>query len=34
VLRTPIWYFLPLVLIGKAARYALILWGQHLLLSL
>jgi membrane protein YqaA with SNARE-associated domain len=34
VLRTPIWYFLPLVLIGKAARYALILWGQHLLLTL
>lgn len=32
VFRTPIWYFLPLVLIGKAARYALILWGQHLLL--
>lgn len=31
VFRTPIWYFLPLVLIGKAARYALILWGQHLL---
>lgn len=31
VLRTPIWYFLPLVLLGKAARYALILWGQHLL---
>jgi membrane protein YqaA with SNARE-associated domain len=30
VLRTSIWYFLPLVLIGKAARYALILWGQHL----
>ncbi|MBU1296016.1 MAG: DedA family protein [Gammaproteobacteria bacterium] len=34
MLRTPIWYFLPLVLIGKAARYALILWGQHLLLTL
>ena len=34
VLRTSIWYFLPLVLIGKAARYALILWGQHLLLAL
>jgi membrane protein YqaA with SNARE-associated domain len=33
VLRTPIWYFLPLVLIGKATRYALILWGQHLLLA-
>ncbi|RBP85610.1 DedA family protein [Marinomonas rhizomae] len=33
VLRTPIWYFLPLVLIGKAARYALILWGQYLLLA-
>ncbi|MBD5770131.1 YqaA family protein [Marinomonas colpomeniae] len=31
VLRTPIWYFLPLVLIGKATRYALVLWGQHLL---
>ena len=34
VLRTPFWYFLPLVLVGKAARYALILWGQHLLLTL
>ena len=34
VLRTPIWYFLPLVFIGKAARYALILWGQYLLLTL
>lgn len=33
VLRTSIWYFLPLVLVGKAARYALILWGQHLLFS-
>lgn len=33
VLRTPIWYFLPLVLIGKAARYALILWGQYLLFA-
>ncbi len=31
VLRTPIWYFLPLVVIGKATRYALVLWGQHLL---
>lgn len=31
VLRTPIWYFLPLVSIGKASRYALVLWGQHLL---
>lgn len=30
VLRTSIWYFLPLVFIGKAARYALILWGQFL----
>ncbi|RNF53107.1 DedA family protein [Marinomonas hwangdonensis] len=29
VLRTPLWYFLPLVFIGKAARYALILWGLH-----
>ena len=33
VLRTPIWYFLPLVFIGKAARYALILWGQYLLFA-
>ncbi|RCX03482.1 membrane protein YqaA with SNARE-associated domain [Marinomonas foliarum] len=33
VLRTPIWYFLPLVLIGKAARYALILLGHHLLFT-
>lgn len=33
VLRTSIWYFLPLVLIGKAARYALILWGQYLLFA-
>lgn len=33
VLRTPIWYFLPLVFIGKAARYALILWGHHLLVT-
>lgn len=33
VLRTPIWYFLPLVLIGKAARYALILWGQYSLFA-
>ena len=33
VLRTSIWYFLPLVFIGKAARYALILWGQYLLLA-
>ena len=31
VLRTSIWYFLPLVFIGKAVRYALVLWGQHLL---
>ncbi|WP_421850150.1 YqaA family protein [Marinomonas sp.] len=31
VLRTSIWYFLPLVFIGKAFRYALVLWGQHLL---
>lgn len=28
ILRTSIWYFLPLVFIGKAARYALILWGS------
>lgn len=33
ILRTSIWYFLPLVLVGKAVRYALILWGQHLLFS-
>ncbi|WP_328796804.1 YqaA family protein [Marinomonas profundi] len=29
VLRTSIWYFLPLVFIGKAARYALVLWGHY-----
>jgi len=34
VLRTPLRYFLPLVLAGKAARYALILWGQHLFLTI
>jgi membrane protein YqaA with SNARE-associated domain len=34
VLRTPLRYFLPLVLVGKAARYALILWGQHLFLTI
>ncbi|ETX11309.1 membrane protein [Marinomonas ushuaiensis DSM 15871] len=33
VLRTSIWYFLPLVLVGKSVRYALILWGQYLLFS-
>ncbi|MEO9273361.1 YqaA family protein [Marinomonas sp. 5E14-1] len=33
VLRTSIWYFLPLVFAGKAIRYALILWGQNLFFS-
>ncbi|MBJ7537396.1 YqaA family protein [Marinomonas transparens] len=33
VFRTPLKYFLPLVFIGKAARYALVLWGQNLLLN-
>ncbi|WP_262368532.1 YqaA family protein [Marinomonas sp. IMCC 4694] len=32
VLRTPLKYFLPLVFIGKAARYALVLWGQQVIL--
>lgn len=31
VLRTSIWYFLPLVFAGKAIRYALLLWGQSLI---
>lgn len=30
VLRTSIWYFLPLVFAGKAIRYALLVWGQNL----
>lgn len=34
VLRTSFWVVLPLVFIGKAARYALVLWGQQWLLSL
>lgn len=33
ILRISLWYVLPLVLVGKAVRYALILWGQHLLFS-
>ncbi|MBR7889826.1 DedA family protein [Marinomonas sp. A79] len=33
VLRTSFWVVLPLVFIGKAARYALILWGQQWLLA-
>lgn len=33
VLRTPLKYFLPLVFIGKAVRYALILWGLNHLLA-
>jgi len=33
VLRTSIWYFLPLVFVGKAIRYALLLWGQNLFFS-
>ena len=33
VLRTSIWYFLPLVFAGKAIRYALLLWGQNLFFS-
>lgn len=33
VLRTPLWYFLPLVFVGKAARYALILWGLHQIMA-
>jgi len=31
VFRTSLWYFIPLVVLGKAGRYALILWGQHLI---
>ncbi|KZN14079.1 YqaA family protein [Marinomonas sp. TW1] len=31
VFRTSLWYFIPLVVLGKASRYALILWGQHLI---
>lgn len=30
ILRTPLKYVLPLVFIGKAVRYALLLWGQLL----
>ncbi len=33
VLRTSLWYFLPLVFIGKAARYALILWGLNQIMA-
>lgn len=33
VFHTPIRYFLPFVFIGKAARYALLLWGQSWLLG-
>ncbi|MCB5162436.1 YqaA family protein [Marinomonas algarum] len=33
VLRSPMWQVLPLIFIGKAARYALVLWGQHWLLA-
>ncbi|BFM51262.1 YqaA family protein [Marinomonas sp. THO17] len=31
VLRTSLWYFVPLVVLGKAGRYALLLWGQQML---
>ncbi|AEF55363.1 YqaA family protein [Marinomonas posidonica] len=31
VFRTSLWYFIPLVVLGKAGRYALILWGQQVI---
>lgn len=33
VFHTPIRYFLPFVFVGKASRYALLLWGQSWLLN-
>ena len=33
VFHSPIRYFLPFVFVGKASRYALLLWGQSWLLN-
>ncbi|MCV2402453.1 DedA family protein [Marinomonas sp. C2222] len=33
VLKTPFWWFFVLVFLGKASRYALILWGHYVFFS-